>query len=73
MAGAQRFWPNGREFAVPGAGHNINGDIRAACLGPLAETFVEQASAAHLDTSCLAGASAPPFDLTLQDVAAGAG
>jgi hypothetical protein len=68
MAGARKFWPNSRELAVPGQGHDINGDIWIACLGPLTQTFIEHASAAHLGTGCLAGVPAPSFDLRLQDV-----
>jgi hypothetical protein len=71
MAGIQKFWLNSRDLAVPGQGHNTNSDIWAACLGPWTQTFIEQASAAHLGTSCLATASAPPFDLTLHDIASG--
>jgi pimeloyl-ACP methyl ester carboxylesterase len=71
MAGAQRFWPNSREVAVPGQGHDTNGVIWAACLDPLTQKFVEQASAAHLDTSCLAGVPTAPYDLTLHQVALG--
>jgi len=41
------------------------------CAGPLTQTFIEQASVAHLDTSCLAGVAAPPFELTIQGLAGG--
>jgi hypothetical protein len=71
MAGAQKFWPDSRELAVPGQGHNINTAIWAACLGPLAQAFIRHDSAAHLDTSCLLTVPAPPFDLTLHQVALG--
>jgi len=47
-----------------GQGHNTNASW-SACAGPLTQTFIEQASAAHLNTGCLTAASAPPFDLTL--------
>jgi hypothetical protein len=35
------------------------------------QAFIEQASVAHLDTSCLATTPAPPFALTLQAAAGG--
>jgi pimeloyl-ACP methyl ester carboxylesterase len=71
MAGARKFWPNSRELAVPGQGHDTNGDIWLACLDPLTQRFIEQASVAHLSTSCLAGVPIPPYDLTLHQVALG--
>jgi len=63
-AGAQKAFPNSRAIALPGQGHNTNASW-SACAGPLTQTFIEQASAAHLNTGCLTAASAPPFDLTL--------
>ena len=63
-AGAQNAFPNSRAIALPGQGHNTNASW-SACAGPLTQTFIEQASAAHLNTGCLTAASAPPFDLTL--------
>jgi pimeloyl-ACP methyl ester carboxylesterase len=71
MAGAQRFWPNSRELAVPGEGHDINGYSWVACLGPVTQTFIEQGSVAHLGTGCLIGIPTPPCDLTLHQVALG--
>ena len=38
---------------------------------PLTQTFIQQASVAYLDTSCLATVPVPPFDVTLQGVALG--
>ena len=69
MAGAQQFWPDSRHIALPGQGHNTNSSW-GDCASPLTQVFIEQASVAHLDTSCLA-TIAPPFDLTLQDLAGG--
>ena len=63
-AGAQKIFPGSREIALPGQGHNTNSSW-AICPGPLTQTFIEQASVAHLNTGCLAAAPAPPFDLTL--------
>ena len=65
MARAQRFWPNSRDIALPGQGHDVDSGSWAACAGPLTQAFIEQASVAHLDTSCLATAPTPVFALTL--------
>ena len=43
----QKFWPNSRALALPGQGHNTNASW-GICAGPLTQTFIEQASAAHL-------------------------
>ena len=63
-AGAQKAFPNSRTITLPGQGHNTNASW-SVCAGPLTQTFIEQASAAHLNTGCLAAAPAPLFDLTL--------
>jgi pimeloyl-ACP methyl ester carboxylesterase len=63
-AGAQKAFPNSRAITLPGQGHNTNASWNI-CAGPLTQTFIEQASVAHLDTSCLASVPAPAFDLTL--------
>lgn len=68
MTGAHDFWPNSREIAVPGQGHEPSTLTWAVCAGPLMQTFIEQASVAHLDTGCLASSPVPTFDLTLQSV-----
>jgi pimeloyl-ACP methyl ester carboxylesterase len=60
MAGIQKFWPNSRALALPGQGHNTNASW-GVCAGPLTQTFIEQASVAHLDTGCLAALPAPSF------------
>ena len=62
--GAQESFPNSRAIALPGQGHDVNSDSWGACAGPLTQTFIEQASVAHLNTSCLASVPAPAFDLT---------
>jgi len=64
-AGARKLFPDSREYALPGQGHDVNSASWMACAGPLTQTFIEQASAAHLDTSCLASVPTPPFELTL--------
>ncbi|MGO9149254.1 MAG: alpha/beta hydrolase [Acidimicrobiales bacterium] len=66
MAGARAFWPNSLELAVPDQGHDTNPDLSGACVISLIESFLEQGSTAHLDTSCLAKVPAPPFALSLQ-------
>ena len=71
MAGAQKFWPNSLELAVPGQGHEPSTEFWGACAGPIMQAFIEQASVAHLDTSCLPFSPAPPFDLTLKAAASG--
>jgi pimeloyl-ACP methyl ester carboxylesterase len=63
-AGAQKFFPDGRDITLPGQGHDTT-DNWGLCAGTLTQTFIEQATVAHLDTSCLAAAAAPPFDLAL--------
>ena len=70
MAGMQQFWPDSREIALPDQGHYV---IPATwpCESALTQAFIEQASVAHLDTSCLAAIPAPAFDLTLQALAGG--
>jgi len=71
MAAARTFWPDSSELAVPGEGHGTDPGTWAACLGTLTQTFIEQDSPAHLDTSCLAKVPATHFDLTLHQVALG--
>ena len=63
-AGAHKYYPDSRDITLPGQGHDVGSASWAACAGPLTQTFIEQASLAHLDTSCLAAVPAPPFDLT---------
>jgi len=63
-AGAQKVFPGSRQIALPGQGHNTTSNWYV-CAGPLTQAFIGQASVAHLNTGCLAAASAPPFDLTL--------
>ena len=71
MAGARAFWPDSLELAVPDQGHDTNPDLSGACVISLIESFLEQGSTAHLDTSCLAKVPAPPFALSLQALANG--
>ena len=70
-AGAQAFFPHSRDITLPGQGHDVNSASWEACADPLTQTFIEQASLAHLDTSCLAGVPAPPFELTIPALASG--
>ena len=65
MAGMQIFWLGSREIALPGQGHYVT-SATWPCEGALTEAFIQQATSAHLDTSCLATIPAPFFDLTLQ-------
>ena len=39
------------------------------CAGPLTQTFIGQASVAHLDTSCLTTTPATPFVLNYKTLA----
>jgi hypothetical protein len=59
MAGIQQFWPDSREIALPGQGHYVT-SASWPCESALTQVFIEQASVAHLDTSCLAAIPAPP-------------
>jgi hypothetical protein len=63
-AGAQQLYPDSRDIALPGQGHQTN-PTWGSCAGPLTQAFIEQASLTHLDTSCLANIPALVFDLTL--------
>ncbi len=63
-AGAQAFIPDSRDITLPGQGHDTT-DTWGVCAEPLTQTFIAQASLAHLDTGCLAAAGPPAFDLTL--------
>jgi pimeloyl-ACP methyl ester carboxylesterase len=63
-AGAQQVFPDSRDITLPGQGHDTT-DTWGVCAGPLTQTFIEQASAAHLNTGCLAAVGPPLFDLTL--------
>jgi pimeloyl-ACP methyl ester carboxylesterase len=63
-AGAQQLYPDSRDIALPGQGHDTN-DTWDVCAGPLTQAFIDQASLANLDTSCLADVPAPVFGLTL--------
>jgi pimeloyl-ACP methyl ester carboxylesterase len=65
MARAQEFWPHSREIALPGQGHDVSTTSWGTCASQLTDTFIEQASVAHLDTSCVSTVPAPVFDITL--------
>ena len=52
---------NARHIIVPGTGH---GAIATGCGMRMAHDFIERASVADLDTSCLEGLRRPPFFLT---------
>jgi pimeloyl-ACP methyl ester carboxylesterase len=64
-AGARKFWPDSRELALPGQGHDVDSSSWQVCAGMLTQKFIERASVAHLNTGCLAYL-APPFQLTLR-------
>jgi pimeloyl-ACP methyl ester carboxylesterase len=70
MAGMQKFWPDSREIVLPGQGHYVT-SASWPCEGALTQAFIQQASVAHLDTSCLAAIPAPAFDATLQALTGG--
>lgn len=70
MAGMHKFWPNSREIVLPGLGHYVTA-ASWPCEGALTQAFIQQASVAHLNTSCLAAIPAPAFDATLQDLTGG--
>jgi pimeloyl-ACP methyl ester carboxylesterase len=63
-ARAQQLFPDSRDIVLPGQGHDTN-DTWNVCAGPLTQAFTEQASLAHLDTSCLANIPAMVFNWTL--------
>jgi len=63
-AGAQKYYPDSRDIVLPGQGHDVNSASWQACAGVIDQKFIEQASLAHLNTSCLA-TIASPFNLTL--------
>jgi pimeloyl-ACP methyl ester carboxylesterase len=63
-ASAREFLPNSRAITLPGQGHDVNSASWAVCADPLTQTFIKQASVAHLDTSCLASVPLPAFELT---------
>jgi pimeloyl-ACP methyl ester carboxylesterase len=63
--GARGFFPDSRDITLLGQGHDVNSASWGQCAGRLTQTFIEQASLAHLDTSCLASVPTPPFALTL--------
>jgi len=51
----------GRHIIMPATGHGV---ISTACGLKLIETFIERASSADLDTSCVADVHRPPFFVT---------
>jgi len=63
-ADGQKFYPNSRDLALPGQGHDVNSVSWNACAGVITQTFIDQASLANLNTSCLA-TIAPTFVLSL--------
>ena len=52
---------NGRHITVPGTGHGVVG---TACGQKLIRNFLDDASAASLDTSCVRSIKRPPFFVT---------
>ena len=56
-----RHLSNARHIVVPATGHGV---IATACGQQLVAQFIEQASAANLDTSCVDRVRRPPFFLT---------
>lgn len=52
---------NGRHIVMPGTGHGV---ISTPCGLKLIETFIDQGSAAGLDTRCVSAVHRPPFFVT---------
>jgi len=65
MGTARQFWPNSLELTVPSQGHDVDFIPWSNCGEVITSTFIQNASVAGLDTSCLASVPSVPFDLTL--------
>jgi hypothetical protein len=63
--GAHKVFPRSRDIGLPYQGHDVNSVSWGTCAGLLTRTFIQQASLAHLNTSCLPNIPAPTFDLTV--------
>jgi pimeloyl-ACP methyl ester carboxylesterase len=72
MAGARQFWPDSLDLTLPGQGHYFSSANGWDCESALIRVFVQRASTAHLDTSCVANTPAPAFPPTLRDLASSA-
>ena len=59
MSGAQDIWPGSRLLIEPGQSHDIDLQAWMQCDAGLIQTFVEQANAKGLDTSCLTQVALP--------------
>lgn len=60
MSGASRVWPNSRQLAEPGQGHNFP---NWACRQSIITTFIESGTTTGLDARCLDSVASPPFVL----------
>jgi pimeloyl-ACP methyl ester carboxylesterase len=56
--------PNARTVTIPLLGHFPDGLSNMECYDSLIARFFEAGSAEHLDTSCVAKMSPPPFNPT---------
>lgn len=56
------LWPNSRHIVLPGFGHGL---IAVGCVPQLLAQFLDEGSAADLDTGCLDALEPPPFFLDL--------
>ena len=63
-----RFWPDSLDITLPGQGHSWTSSSWP-CEIALTRAFIQQASVAHLNTSCVAAIPAPTFPLSLQALA----
>jgi pimeloyl-ACP methyl ester carboxylesterase len=63
MAGARNIWPDSRQVAEPVQAHMIDLYVWWQCDSRLVQAFVTHASAARLDTRCLAQVARPTFAL----------
>jgi len=65
MAGVKQLWPDSLALTVPGQGHDVWGYAWDACGAGVFQQFVDKASVAGLNTSCLADVPLPLFDLVV--------
>lgn len=63
MDGYQALWPNSLLVVEPYQGHWLSDWSEISCRWSIEAEFIEQASVAGLDTSCLQRVTTPPFDV----------
>jgi pimeloyl-ACP methyl ester carboxylesterase len=64
MAGAGQLWPDSLAVTVPGMGHDDLSGL-GSCGMELDQEFIDHASTAGLNATCMAATPAPVFDVTL--------